>query len=388
MSELKISEIIKRERKRIGISQEKLAEELTVSGQAVSNWERGGYPDIELLPRIAHFFGITVDELIGSDEASREADIESFRERCDELYREPASRVALAREYYKKYPRDYEIMWTLGSAIVDDMDNIVENRATLREISGKIIEGCTYEPYRSGARDWLYLISADDEEEKNMAATGRDWGEDTAKIEEMKEERLWRQRRYDEYRAQREKTDLLYFTHYVGREDSRMAFETDGERLSQRFADPEHTAKWEMYKIKLLEVLGSAEHTVPDGWLGAYGDAHLKAAGALCAVGKVAEGFAMLEKSLDICETWRRFPRKSRLPLGDTFGFPTVEIHGMTNIYYPDGSTSWAPETMLFWWLPGDIVNALETWHWFDGVRGDERFASALARAKSIKEPE
>lgn len=96
----------------------------------------------------------------------------------------------------------------------------------------------------------------------------------------------------------------------------------------------------------------------------------------------------MLEKALDICETWRRFPKKSRLPLGEVFGSPTVEVHGMPNIYYPDGSTSWTPETMLFWWLPGDIVNALETWHWFDGVRGDERFASTLSRAKSIKEPD
>lgn len=50
-----------------------------VSAQAVSNWERGGYPDIVLLPQIANFFRIIIDELIGNDEAAKQADIESFK---------------------------------------------------------------------------------------------------------------------------------------------------------------------------------------------------------------------------------------------------------------------------------------------------------------------
>ena len=73
MIELKISEVILRERKRLNLTQEELAQALYVSPQAVSNWERGGYPDITLLPSIANFFGISVDELIGNDEVSRQA---------------------------------------------------------------------------------------------------------------------------------------------------------------------------------------------------------------------------------------------------------------------------------------------------------------------------
>ncbi|MBR2296586.1 MAG: helix-turn-helix transcriptional regulator, partial [Clostridia bacterium] len=81
MVELKISEVISRERKRLDLTQEELAKALYVSPQAVSNWERGGYPDITLLPSIANFFGITVDELIGNDEVSVKSDIESFFEK-------------------------------------------------------------------------------------------------------------------------------------------------------------------------------------------------------------------------------------------------------------------------------------------------------------------
>ena len=47
------------------VSQEKLAQYLKVSFQAVSKWENGNaYPDITLLPDIARFFGVTIDELL------------------------------------------------------------------------------------------------------------------------------------------------------------------------------------------------------------------------------------------------------------------------------------------------------------------------------------
>ena len=65
MTELKIAQTILRERKKRSLTQEELASALNVSAQAVSNWERGGYPDITLLPRISGFFGISTDELLG-----------------------------------------------------------------------------------------------------------------------------------------------------------------------------------------------------------------------------------------------------------------------------------------------------------------------------------
>lgn len=58
---LKIKEL----RVEMKVTQEELAKELKVSTQAVSKWECGGYPDIELIPRIAEFFNVTTDELFG-----------------------------------------------------------------------------------------------------------------------------------------------------------------------------------------------------------------------------------------------------------------------------------------------------------------------------------
>ena len=53
-------------RKRLGMTQEQLAQRVGVSAQAVSKWENNlSCPDITILPELASIFGISVDELLG-----------------------------------------------------------------------------------------------------------------------------------------------------------------------------------------------------------------------------------------------------------------------------------------------------------------------------------
>ncbi|MDR0445505.1 MAG: helix-turn-helix domain-containing protein [Oscillospiraceae bacterium] len=78
------------------LTQEELADFLGVSFQAVSKWERGeGYPDITLLPPIARYFDVSLDELLGADEERKRA----------ETY----------RELLKKYPNDITLMLNLAA---------------------------------------------------------------------------------------------------------------------------------------------------------------------------------------------------------------------------------------------------------------------------------
>ena len=59
-------ERLKKIRKDSQTTQETLAEYLGVSYQAVSKWENSiAFPDITLVPAIAHFFGVTADFLLG-----------------------------------------------------------------------------------------------------------------------------------------------------------------------------------------------------------------------------------------------------------------------------------------------------------------------------------
>lgn len=66
---MEFNEKLQELRKHKGLTQEELAELLFVSRTAVSKWESGrGYPNIDSLKAIARFFGVTIDELLSSDE--------------------------------------------------------------------------------------------------------------------------------------------------------------------------------------------------------------------------------------------------------------------------------------------------------------------------------
>ena len=57
-------------RQKKNITQEALAGHLGITPQSVGKWERGeGFPDITLLPKIAFYFDVTIDELLGVGQA-------------------------------------------------------------------------------------------------------------------------------------------------------------------------------------------------------------------------------------------------------------------------------------------------------------------------------
>ena len=61
-----LAERIYRSRKAFNMTQETLAEKLGITPQSVSRWENGqSRPDVDMLPRLAAFFGITIDALFG-----------------------------------------------------------------------------------------------------------------------------------------------------------------------------------------------------------------------------------------------------------------------------------------------------------------------------------
>jgi len=63
-----LSEKLYKLRKKSGLSQEQLAEQLNVSRQAISKWEQGtAVPESEKLISISNYFGVTVDYLLKED---------------------------------------------------------------------------------------------------------------------------------------------------------------------------------------------------------------------------------------------------------------------------------------------------------------------------------
>ena len=117
---LNLSENIRRNRRESNLSQETFAERLGVSFQTISKWERGEcYPDIEMLPKIANFFGITIDALMGADQNQEKEYVNALQEelrKCD-IVRDESTLVRKAEEGLRKYPNNHLLMaWIVYGA--------------------------------------------------------------------------------------------------------------------------------------------------------------------------------------------------------------------------------------------------------------------------------
>ena len=76
-------------------TQERLAKELNVSPQAVSKWENDiNYPDISLLPDLARFLGVSVDELLSGASASAQESVAAQKSAAEKSTAEVVSVAA------------------------------------------------------------------------------------------------------------------------------------------------------------------------------------------------------------------------------------------------------------------------------------------------------
>ncbi len=146
-----IGENIKRLRKQKGITQEKLAEAINVSVAAVSKWERDEtYPDITLIFPLAHYFGVSVDELMGYNKEKIEQDILDTLEEYTNISKSYSTHH-LAKNFifeaYKKHPNDFRIMseyaWCIAGGFADnDTQNLLDNFEELWKICERLICEC------------------------------------------------------------------------------------------------------------------------------------------------------------------------------------------------------------------------------------------------------
>lgn len=75
------NERLKKEREKKGWSRAELAEKIYVSRQSVSKWETSkNYPSIEIIIKLSDLFGITIDELLRSDEELKKKVVEDGRQ--------------------------------------------------------------------------------------------------------------------------------------------------------------------------------------------------------------------------------------------------------------------------------------------------------------------
>ena len=100
-------------RKKKKVTQEAVAAHLGITSQSVGKWERGeGFPDITLLPALALYFGVTVDDLLGVGKARQKERINALLDGAERelLENGPAAAVEACREAYREFPNDLRII--------------------------------------------------------------------------------------------------------------------------------------------------------------------------------------------------------------------------------------------------------------------------------------
>ncbi len=109
------SQQVKTLRTGLGLSQEELATRLGISTQAVSKWECAlSYPDIELLPKLAEVFQVSVDSLLG---VAKQGGEESIVDEpiCDETTCEGLSA-------FDESDNTLHIVWVQNGRILQSVD--------------------------------------------------------------------------------------------------------------------------------------------------------------------------------------------------------------------------------------------------------------------------
>lgn len=106
MNGIKLSENINRLRREKKLTQEEVANFLGVTKASVSKWENGqSMPDILLLPQLAAFFNVSIDELIGYEPMLSTEQIKKIYEALanDFAHQPPDEVVGKIRAYIHKY---------------------------------------------------------------------------------------------------------------------------------------------------------------------------------------------------------------------------------------------------------------------------------------------
>lgn len=155
---LNIGENIKRLRREKKITQEQIADYLSISVASVSKWERNEtYPDITNLIPLAHYFNVTLDELLGYDEEKTKMEIKDVLDKFHYSWNKDYQKaLTIITEAYKKYPNNYDIMhwymWTIAGGSADnDKDALLANKELFTVICDKLLEGSKDESYRMEA---------------------------------------------------------------------------------------------------------------------------------------------------------------------------------------------------------------------------------------------
>ena len=157
---MKIGEKIKELRKKNGLTQEKLADYLCVSYQAVSKWETGtASPDLSLIAPLTRILHVTADELLGINDTEPDARYEELKKEYDLTFatEDFAKRQEICEMAVNEYPGDMkwlcDLAWVVSNRSFEhkDQESYIAEQEKAIKLFDAVIKNCGDELLRGNA---------------------------------------------------------------------------------------------------------------------------------------------------------------------------------------------------------------------------------------------
>lgn len=363
---INFAENFKKLRKQKDITQEKIAEELGVSGQAVSRWELGiCYPDLELLPAIANYFEVSVDTLLSNDKVSREKELENFEETVYSYKDE--ERIDYILDYCRKYPDENVYAYFLVENIVFYIIKNKEKTEKYATVLYKNAERLLDTLYRNNI---IMLMSAACEESE------------LNKWLDMAPYTSFSRRYCLNYRAQIRNDDKASHVH-SGLE----LFERFARLLDRRCPDsvgPEQKSAFQLDVMRVVRSFGNGE--VPDGWKMFYAYKQLVYSACLFGKGETNEGWEHFGSAIKLCKHVFSL-QEEWLDIGGAL-FSNLKVDKKWRYAIDeDGKKHQLFGVVYNSFYDMDIIHSLLTdprWAWFNSVRETDKYKLAVEWVKSV----
>ena len=354
-------------RKQSNFTQEKIAEKLGVSGQAVSRWELGiCYPDLELLAPIANCFGVTIDFLLSNDNESKEKAHLCF---LDEINCSPydEKRIEFVLEYCHNYPDvsfyAYQLVDSIVCYVVGDQEKTKQYMSLLLQNAEKLLDTS----YRSGTIQLMSAVCDDSEVEKWL---------DMAPYSGFS-------RRYCLNNRAMLRKDFVGSHVQNGLE----LFEHLADLLDRRCPDSfgsEYKAQFQRDIMKVIRSFGECE--VPDGWKLFYAYKQLVLSACLFDKGEKDEGWQNFNSAISLCK--HVFSLKENwLEIGGAL-FSDIRVDkSWCNAIDRNGAKHKLFNMHRLSFYNMEFIYSLLTnpkWAWFDSVRNTEKYQAAVSWVKTI----
>lgn len=151
MTRDELGKFISENRKKLGLTQEELAQKLFVTNKAVSKWEKGqSFPDISMFEPLAEALGVSVAELFSGEKEEKDVSVKAVLELSKSVVRKEKKKLHTAIGIF------ISVVFALLIVFSENIANAVDDR----NMSYLYWQGFYYTPmrYEGVPANWLEPI--------------------------------------------------------------------------------------------------------------------------------------------------------------------------------------------------------------------------------------